>query len=178
LDVIVVRKVGVPSQPECAMGAIGEDGVVVVEHDTVTSLGVSAERFAFAVADERTELERRIRLYRHGGSSISLEGKVVIIVDDGLATGATARAACAVARSRGAARLIVAAPVTGVAAATRIEKVADCVVSLVLARGPFAVGEWYENFEQTPDEEVVRDLSKARKAHFDSALKSNDPRGG
>jgi putative phosphoribosyl transferase len=179
LDVLVVRKVGLPSYPEFAMGAIGEDGVVVVEHDTVESLGVSAAQFARAVADERAELERRIRLYRQGESPIDLEGKVVIIVDDGLATGATARAACEVARARGAERVIVAVPVTSVEAERRIDRVADRTVFLVRAGGPFAVGEWYENFEQTSDEEVIDDLAKARRAQLASAApKSTPPRGG
>ena len=178
LDVIVVRKVGIPSHPEFAMGAIGEDGVLVVEHDTVQSFGVSTERFAQVVASERAELERRIRLYRRGESPMNLEGKVVIIVDDGLATGATARAACDVARARGAVRVIVAAPVSSAEAAKRIDRVADRVVSLVRATGPFAVGEWYENFEQTSDKEVIEDIAKAKRAQLASASKSTPPQGG
>jgi putative phosphoribosyl transferase len=178
LDVIVVRKVGVPSHPEFAMGAIGEDGVLVVEHDTVEALGVSEAQFARVVADERVELERRIRLYREGESPVNLEGRVVIIVDDGLATGATARAACEVARTRGAARVIVAVPVTSVDAAKRIDRVADSVVSLVRAGGSFAVGEWYENFEQTSDEEVIFDLAEAKHAQLAfAASKSTELRG-
>jgi putative phosphoribosyl transferase len=178
LDVIVVRKVGVPSHPEFAMGAIGEDGILVVEHGTVEALGVSEAQFARVVADERVELERRIRLYRQGESPVNLEGRVVIIVDDGLATGATARAACEVARTRGAARVIVATPVTSVDAAKRVERVADRVVSLVRTGGPFAVGEWYENFEQTSDEEVIVDLAKAKHAQLASAAsKSTELRG-
>jgi putative phosphoribosyl transferase len=179
LDVIVVRKVGVPSHPEFAMGAIAEDGVVVVEPDTVESLGVSSTQFARVVANERAELERRLRLYRQGEPPVDLKGRVVIIVDDGLATGATARAACEVVRARGAERVIVAVPVSSVLAARRIDRVADRVVSLVRARGSFSVGEWYENFEQTSDEEVIDDLAKARRAQLASSAPTlTRPRGG
>jgi putative phosphoribosyl transferase len=178
LDVIVVRKVGAPSHPEFAMGAIGEGGVLVVDPDTVGALGVSEEQFARAVADERTELEQRIRLYRHGESPLSLEGSDVIIVDDGLATGATARAACEVARLRGAARVIVATPVASVEAAKRLDRVADRVVSLVRAGGPFSVGEWYENFEQTSNDEVIFDLAEAKHAQLTPSVPaSSAPRG-
>lgn len=169
LDVIVVRKVGVPSHPEFAMGAIGEDGVVVVEHDTVETLGVSSEQFDRVVSSERAELERRIRLYRKGEPPLRLEGKDVIIVDDGLATGATTRAACEVARRRGARRVVVAVPVASVHAARWIARTADSVIALVRGRGPFAVGQWYQNFDQTSDEEVIDDLAASRRAHLASA---------
>ena len=162
LDVIVVRKVGVPWQPEVAMGAIGEDGALVVEHDTVKMSGVSDADFQLVVAAERKELRRRIRKYRRRRPPLSLENVVVVIVDDGLATGATAHAACGVARARGAARVIVAAPVASNAAATRVERVADELVTLERVGGPFAVGQWYEDFGATPDQEVIDDLVKAR----------------
>ncbi len=163
LDVIVVRKIGIPSHPEIAMGAIGEGGVLVVEHETVRACGVSFDEFEQVVIRERAELQRRIHLYRRGEPPINLRGRAAIIVDDGLATGSTARAACEVARARGAASVIVAVPVTSTEAAKRIDRVADRVLSLVRSSGPFAVGEWYEEFEQTSDREVIDDLSQSKR---------------
>ncbi len=177
LEVIVVRKVGVPGYPEFAMGAIGEGGVVVVERETVDALGVSSTEFARAVADERAQLERRVRRYRHGKSPVGFKGEVVIIVDDGLATGATARAACEVARASGATQVILAVPVTSASAAKELSGVADRVISLVCVEGPFAVGERYENFDQTSDEEVDDLLAKARRVQLATAALT-PPRGG
>jgi len=144
------------------MGAIGEDGVLVVEPATARRFSVSDEQFTRAVAEERTALEKRTRLYRESVPALTLEHRAVVIVDDGLATGATAEAACEVARARGAAKVIVAVPVTSVAAAIRMEQVADRFVSLVRADGPFAVGQWYEDFGPTSDREVIDDLVNAR----------------
>ncbi|MGC2168140.1 MAG: phosphoribosyltransferase family protein, partial [Acidimicrobiales bacterium] len=162
LDVIVVRKVGVPGHLELAMGAIGEDGVVIRERGTLEFLRISPQQFARAAAHERAELERRVLLYRRAEPPMKLEARTVIIVDDGLATGASAFAACEVARRRGAARLIVAVPVGSVEAVERMQTVAERVVSLVSARAPFAVGEWYESFDQTTDEEVIEALAAAK----------------
>lgn len=164
LDVIMVRKVGVPWQPEVAMGAIGEDGALVVEDDTVKMSSVSASEFQRVLVSERKELRRRIRRYRRARPAVSLENEVVVIVDDGLATGATAHVACDVARARGARRVIVAAPVTSDAAANRAARVADGFVALERAGGPFAVGQWYEEFGATSDQEVIDDLVRARLA--------------
>jgi putative phosphoribosyl transferase len=163
LDVLVVRKIGVPFQPEVAMGAIGEDGALVVEHDTMSMAGISELEFERVLGAEREELDRRIRIYHQGRPPMSLENKVVVIVDDGLATGATAQVACHVARARGAARVIVAAPVSSNAAADRIEGVADQFVCLERVGGPFAVGQWYEEFLPTSDPEVI-DLIKVSQA--------------
>jgi putative phosphoribosyl transferase len=177
LDVLVVRKIGVPSQPEVAMGAIGENGALVVEHGTVTMAGVSEPQFQLAVARERSELERRVDIYRRGRPSLKLEDEVVVIVDDGLATGATAHVACDVARARGATRIIVAAPVTSNAAANRLDVIADQFVTLERAGGPFAVGQWFEDFDPTSDQEVIDDLTKAALADIPSAApKSTRPR--
>ncbi len=171
-----MRKVGVPGYPEVAMGAVGEDGVLVIERDTVESSGVSTAQFARVAADERAELERRVRLYRPVESAVSLKGEIVVIVDDGLATGATARAACEVAHARGAKRVILAVPVASLRTAERLNGAADRLVTLVRAEGPFAVGEWYDNFDQTSDEEVIDLLAKARRAQLAATSSLTRPR--
>lgn len=177
LDVLVVRKIGVPLQPEVAMGAIGEDGSLVVEYATVKMFGVSEPQFQLVVARERSELERRIGIYRRGRPSLILENEVVVIVDDGLATGATAHVACDVARARGATRVIVAAPVASNAAANRMDVIADQFVSLERVGGPFAVGQWYEDFVPTSDQQVIDDLNNAAPADIPGAQpKSTRPR--
>jgi putative phosphoribosyl transferase len=170
VDVLVVRKIGVPSQPELAMGAIGEEGVLVVERNTVRACGVSDAEFARVVTSERAELERRVQTYRPGRPPMNLEQKVSIIVDDGLATGASAEAACEVVRARGATRVIVAAPVSSNAAANRMDDLADQFVTLERVGGPFAVGQWYEDFLPTSDQEVIDDLNEAQR------LAGEDPR--
>ncbi|HVA52892.1 MAG TPA: phosphoribosyltransferase family protein [Acidimicrobiales bacterium] len=164
LDVVIVRKIGVPTQRELAMGAIGEAGATVVEVDVVRSLNVSDEQFADVLARERSELDRRVRLYRGASEQSDIKGRTVVIVDDGIATGSSVRAACQVARLRGASRLVVATPVSSVEAATRLQREVDAFVSLITVEGPFAVGNWYQHFEQTSDEQVLNylELSAAR----------------
>lgn len=163
LDVLVVRKLGVPSQRELAMGAIGEDGVVVVEDDVVAALHVSPEEFASVEARERVELGRRIEKYRGVRPATPLTGRVAVIVDDGIATGATARAACRVARVRDAARVILAAPMASKRTVNELRREADEVVVLVTAEGSFSVGQWYEHFEETSDDVVIECLSRANR---------------
>lgn len=161
LDVIVVRKLGVPFQPELAMGAIGEGGVRIVNETVVRSAGVTEEEFAAVEARERAELARRADRYRMGSPPTPLDGRVAIVVDDGLATGSTARAACTAARSRGAARVVLAVPVAPVGWARRIGPVADECVSVETPEPFFAIGEFYEKFSQVPDAEVADLLRRA-----------------
>lgn len=161
LEVLVVRKIGAPSQPELAMGALGEDGIIEVDRDLVRTLGVSSTQFQENVARERVELDRRVARYRAGRAEISLRDRSVVIVDDGIATGSSARAACAVARVRGASALMLATPVAGVDAARYFDGVVDRFVALRVVEGAFAVGEWYERFDQTTDSEVLDCLERA-----------------
>ena len=125
LDVIVVRKLGVPFQPELAMGAIGEDGVRVENEDVVTSARLGAVDVGAVERRERVELERRARRYRGDGARLDLRGRTAVIVDDGIATGSTARAACQVARAQGASRVVLAVPVAPGAARPALRDVCD-----------------------------------------------------
>ena len=160
LDVIVVRKLGAPSHHELAMGAIGEGGVRVVSEDIVRSVGATPEQLAAVEARERFELERRAERFRSHRPRLDLTGKTVIVVDDGIATGATARAACQVARAMGAATIVLATPVAPPGLEYRITDVADEFVCLDQPRRFAAVGQFYDNFDQTTDAEVVDALSQ------------------
>ncbi|TXS04158.1 phosphoribosyltransferase [Streptomyces sp. col6] len=164
LDVIVVRKLGVPHHPELGFGAIGEGGVRVISEDLVRRAGVSESEVASVQQAEEVELARRARTFRGERPRIPLEGRTVVLVDDGIATGATALAACAVARAQGAAHVVLAVPVAPPSAAARLREEADELVCLSAPSGFSAVGEWYRDFDQTPDEEVVALLTRARQA--------------
>jgi predicted phosphoribosyltransferase len=161
LDVILVRKLGVPSRPELAMGAIGEDGVRVVDATLVERLGISERALARVEARERTELERRARRYRGERTPIPITGRDVVIVDAGLATGATARAAILVARARAARRVVVAVPVAPPETVVALGDQADEVISLETPSTMVAVGAAYVDFSPTSDEEVVALLEGA-----------------
>lgn len=158
LDVIVVRKLGVPWQPELAMGAIGEGGIRVVDRAVVAQSGVTDRQLAEVEQAERAELASRVQRFRHGREMVPLQGRTVLIVDDGVATGSTARAACAVAREHGAARIVLAVPVGPRGVERNFRGVADEVVCLAAPAGFHAVGQYYRDFTQTTDEEVSRIL--------------------
>ncbi|MET7771029.1 phosphoribosyltransferase family protein [Nocardia sp. NPDC005366] len=161
LDVIVVRKLGVPHQSELAFGAIGEDDVRVINDSVVRRAGLTDAEMATVQRRQREELTRRVERFRGTRPRISLTGRTAVIVDDGIATGATARAACRVARAHGAARVVLAVPVGARDTLTALAKDADEVICLDTPARFYAVGQWYENFEQTTDDEVADLLRRA-----------------
>lgn len=161
LDVIVVRKLGVPSMPELAMGAIGEGDVRIVLPETVRRAGVTPEAFEDVERQERVELQRRAERFRGDRPRIPLSGRTVIVVDDGIATGSTARAACQVARAQGAARVMLAVPVAPAEWAHALSDAADEFVALITPPQLQAIGMWYSDFSQSSDNEVVTWLRTA-----------------
>lgn len=155
LDVIVVRKLGLPFQPELGFGAIGEGGVRLLDTDLIRRAGLSEQDVATVEHQERIELARRVRRYRGDRPPTPIGGRTVVIVDDGLATGGTAGAAVQVARAQGARRIVVAVPVAPPETVAQLRREADEVVSLVTPSRFVAVGLWYDDFGQTPDSEVA-----------------------
>ncbi len=155
LDVLVVRKLGAPWHPEFGFGAVGEGGVVSVDETAQRRVGVDDDTLQILIDDARTEIDRRIAKYRPRRSLVPVEGRTVIVVDDGLATGATAIAAIEVLRELGAARIIVAVPVASRDAIARVGRMADEVICLETPAWFEAVGSHYANFGQITDEEVV-----------------------
>jgi putative phosphoribosyl transferase len=153
LDVIVVRKLGAPFQPELAMGAVGEGGVRVIHDETVRL--VTEKKLAEVERRERSEVERRAKRFRGDKAPVPLAGHTVVIVDDGIATGSTARAACQAARTQGATRVLLAAPVGPVGLQERMRPDADQVICLYTPADFFAIGQFYVDFGQITDEQVT-----------------------
>ena len=164
LDVVVVRKLGLPYQPELAMGAIGEGGTRVLNHELIREAGITAPQLAAVETRERAELERRAARFRAGRPPVPLARRTVIVVDDGIATGATARAALQVVRAQGARRVVLATPVAApdVVRAFKAEGIADEVVTVETPEDLMAIGYWYRDFAQTSDDTVVELLAAAR----------------
>jgi putative phosphoribosyl transferase len=159
LDVIVVRKLGVPFQPELGLGAVGEDGVRVLNPAVIWDAGVSEADLAAVEQRERAEIDRRARRYRGERARLSLTGRTAVIVDDGIATGSTALAACRIARALGAARVVLAVPVAPEDWEARIGAEADLLVSVSTPLGFMAISQFYDDFSQTSDEDVVACLA-------------------
>ena len=157
LDVLVVRKLGLPSQPELAMGAVASGGARVLNDEVLRFLPPGSDALERVEARERAELQRRELAYRGERAPLEMRGRVGILVDDGLATGATMAAAVQALRSLGAARAVVAVPVASAEALDRIAELADEVQCPSVPSGFGAVGQYYDSFEQTDDQEV-RDL--------------------
>jgi len=160
LDILVVRKLGVPDHPEFAMGAIASCGIQVVDHRVINMMGVSREAFEDVERAERAELERRERTFRAGRPPLDVTGKTVILVDDGLATGSSMAAAIDAIRTRDPLRVIAAVPIAPPDTCKALGERADEMVCLVTPDRMYAVGAWYEDFTQTTDAEV-RDLLDA-----------------
>ncbi|MFF9201897.1 phosphoribosyltransferase [Streptomyces sp. NPDC014986] len=160
LDVLVVRKVGAPFQEEFGVGAMAGDGVPVFDEATLRRLGLGEADLAPVVERERTELRRREQLYRRGRDAPEVRGRTVVVVDDGLATGSTARAALRALRSRAPGRLVLAAPVCSPEGAALMRSEADEVVCLHEPAAFMAVGQWYEEFDQLTDEDVLEALRR------------------
>lgn len=158
LDVLVVRKLGVPWAPELAFGALGPGGVKVLNESTVA--GLDADQVAGVISSEQAELDRREQLYRGDRPPLDLTGRTAVIVDDGLATGATARAAVAVARRLGARRVVVAVPVGSVEAYEALAAEADEVVCAQRPPDFAAVGAYYDDFNEVTDSDVVAALHR------------------
>ncbi len=165
LDVFVVRKLGTPGQPELAMGAIASGGVRVLNPEVVNSLGIPDWAIEQATEQEQAELLRRERQYRGDRPPVDVRGKTVILVDDGLATGSTMRAAAAALRQEGAAKIVVAVPVASRATCDQLRAEGNEVDCASTPEPFFAVGQWYKDFAQTTDEEVHDLLERAAVNH-------------
>lgn len=162
LDVLVVRKIGVPYQPELAMGSIGEGDVIVRNDQVIRAARVDDDAFHRVLELERQELESRLRLYRSEVDPVDITDCTAILVDDGLATGSTARAAIQVLRERETAQVWLAVPVAPTDTAMEMEALADRVIVLETPRRFGAVGAWFRDFSQTSDEEVKDLLQRSR----------------
>lgn len=160
LDVCLVRKLGAPTRPELAMGAVGEGGVTVLNDDVLVRAGVAPDAVDAAVERERAVIDDRARAYRRTRPQVDLTGRTVVVVDDGIATGATARAACQVARAHGADRVVLAAPVAPRGWEEAVGDVADECVCLSTPQYFGAIGRFYDDFAQTDDAEVLSALAE------------------
>ena len=161
VDVFVVRKLGVPWNPELAMGAVATGGVRVLEQETVRSLAIPNDVVAKVASREEMEVQRREQAYRGSRAPILVAGKKVILVDDGIATGSTMRAGVAALRKLQPARIVIAVPVAPRATCVLLRKLADEVVCAIEPEDFFAIGEWYEDFTQLSDADVQNLLENA-----------------
>ncbi|MFD1658494.1 phosphoribosyltransferase family protein [Streptomyces caeni] len=176
MDVCLVRKLGVPYQPELGMGALGEDGVRVINDVVMREARVTPGELAQVEEREREVLARRARRYRGDRPPARVEGRTVVVVDDGVATGSTARAACRIARARGAAHIVLAVPVAPRDWTARLSGEADELICLDTPRDFFAIGQFYADFSQVDDEEVVACLERAARRPHAAAAGAAGPR--
>lgn len=162
LDIVIPRKVGAPGNPELAVGAVAQDGTLVLDRAMVDLLGVSDTFLKEESARQRAEIERRLRLYRGTRSGIELAGATVVVVDDGVATGATVLAALRGLRSEKPKRVILAVPVAPPDTLERLTTEADEVVCLSTPEPFYAVGQFYRHFDETSDDEVIKLIERSR----------------
>lgn len=163
LDVLMVRKLGVPWHPELGMGALAEGGAVYLNREVLEEAALEPAELKTVIAEETRELERRVQRYRGGRPLPELRGRTVILVDDGLATGGTARAAIRALRGFGAGRIILALPVAASQTAEQLREEVDAFVCVQEPSNLWAIGTWYEDFHQMSDEEVLVLLDQARR---------------
>jgi len=162
LDVLAVRKIGAPGQPELALGAVCEDGAPLLNRHLIRVLGVASDELGAAIGQARAELTTCVQRYRSGRPLPDLTDRTVIVVDDGLATGATAGAAVRYVRTQGARHVVVAVPVAATESVQRLAREVDEVVCVHASPTLRSVGEWYDDFSQTTDEEVADLLGSKR----------------
>jgi predicted phosphoribosyltransferase len=162
LDVIIPRKIGAPDNPELAIGAMTEDGTIILDKRLVAYLGVPASYVKEESERQKKEIERRLKMYRQNEPYPELKGKGVIIVDDGIATGSTMKAALASVKNRGAKTVTVAVPVGPPSTIQELKKLADRVVCPYMPEYFGAIGQFYRDFNQTSDEEVIELLNQNR----------------
>jgi putative phosphoribosyl transferase len=161
LDVCVVRKIGLPWQPELGLGAVAEGGHVYVDHDLVRRVGISSAELTEAIEAKRLEVEERVKKFRRGRALPNLCGRTVLMVDDGIATGGTTRAAIASIRQHRPEALVLAVPVAEPAVAEELESEVDDLVVLLAPAALHAIGLWYDDFEQVSDAQVIACLERA-----------------
>ncbi|HEX7058480.1 MAG TPA: phosphoribosyltransferase family protein [Solirubrobacterales bacterium] len=164
LEIFAVRKLGAPHNPEYGIGAVAEDGTRVIDAEAVAVLGLSQPTIDALIARETEELSRRVTAYRGERPTLDLEGRTVIVVDDGVATGVTDTAALRALRRRRPARTVLAVPVCAPDSAARLREEADEVVCLALPALLYGVGQWYSDFSQVSDQEVISTLDALRDA--------------
>lgn len=169
LDVWIVRKVGVPWHAELGMGAVAEGGYVHLSQDVIEAVGLDEDDVSRAVAVKRAEVEERVRRFRRGHPPPELRGRTVILVDDGIATGGTVRAAIAAIKAQGARKLVLAIPVADEDLLESLAAEVDEVVCLLTPPALYAIGVWYEDFPQVSDEEVLRLLELGRRGQEQGA---------
>jgi predicted phosphoribosyltransferase len=161
LEILAVRKIGAPGNPEYGIGAIAEDGTRLLDLGAVAALGIDADELEGIVTRESAELRRRVEAYRGDRAPLSLQGRTVVVVDDGVATGVTDTAALRAARRRGPRRLVLAVPVCAPDSAARLREEADELVCLIEPAQLYGVGQWYADFTQVSDAEVLAALERA-----------------
>jgi putative phosphoribosyl transferase len=176
LDVFLVRKLGAPGHEELAMGAIASGGIVVMNDEVVKAMKVQADEILDAIDNESRELARREVAYRDDRPPVDVLGRIVILIDDGLATGSTMRAAVKALRRQRPARIVVAVPIGAASTCDEFQDIADECICAVTPEPFRAVGLWYEDFSQTGDDEVAELLARAR-AHGHAAIPTDGPTG-